>query len=346
MIDIFLKASITLKVRFFVQIECAICRQKRLPARKLARRKAQIARKAIELRKIGFLQIDERTRTQAVVALAASIARKQRRKLRRRQIARIDHKVDQVARKRYAHSNARLHIANKTIERGRGEHRARLAEFHKAAEKQRAHRVSVGKRERCACTEITRGKRASLRFALHITHRKRHVHRLGAISEFAHQIVTNRAIHSLGAHSHARFVFVEKELERARDRAVFIDIGRKVDAQTLLNRRQRRRAKKRHVALGYKGAVFLASINTAQKIGALHEVIRASIEFTAAKPHEKLRAAARKPNAAAALNGKAAPRRGPNRKRDFRVGIDHTHARHARRNAIGALDGKRLARQG
>ena len=345
MVNIFLEASVALKVRFLVQIERAVCRQKRLPARKLARRKAQIARKAIELREVGFLQIDECARTQAVVALAASIARKQRRKLRRRQITRVDHEVDQVARERHAHGNARLHIANETVERGRGEHRARLAEFHKPAEKQRAHGVSIGKRERCARAEIARGKRTSLRLALHIAHGKHNSLRFGPIGELAHQVVANRAIHGLGAHGHARFVFVEKELERAGDGAIFVDIGRKVDAQTLLNRRQRRRAEKRHVALGHKGAVFLASVDAAQKIGALHEVVRASIEFAAAEPHKKLRAAARKPNAAAALNGKATPRRRPHRKRDFGVGVNHAHARHARRNAIGALDGKRLARQ-
>ena len=39
-VNIFLEASVALKVRFLVQIERAVCRQKRLPARKLARRKA------------------------------------------------------------------------------------------------------------------------------------------------------------------------------------------------------------------------------------------------------------------------------------------------------------------
>ena len=92
--------------------------------------------------------------------LALAVARQQRGELVGFQIARAHRKIDQVARKRHPHGDARLAVADEAVEGGRGEDFAERAELGQAAEEQVAHRIVVGVRDdRVPQAEVALNKR-------------------------------------------------------------------------------------------------------------------------------------------------------------------------------------------
>ena len=110
-------------------------------------REAEVLRKVVELSEVVLRQIEVRTALQTVEALAPPVARQQRRHLGWGQVVGGHGQVDEVARQRDAHRDARLLVYEQPVERGRGERLAQRLELDKAAEHEVGHRRLVAQHD-------------------------------------------------------------------------------------------------------------------------------------------------------------------------------------------------------
>ena len=183
-VHVALKGSIAVEVFLLVEVKRAIARQLDLAAREFLQRDSQVRRDAIELCQVHILEREVRAALEPVIVLALAVARQQRSELVGFQIARAHRKIDQVARKRHPHGDARLAVADETVEGGRGEDLAERAELGQAAEEQVAHRVVVCVRDdRVPQAEVALDKRRCPRFEASVAQGPRLLGALGPACE-------------------------------------------------------------------------------------------------------------------------------------------------------------------
>ena len=166
------EGAVAVEIFLFVEIKRAIARQLDLAVREFFQRDSQVRRNAIELGQVHVLKRKVRAALELVVVLALAVARQQRGELVGLQIARAHRQVDQIARKRHPHGDARLAVADEAVEGGRGEDLAERAELGQAAEEQVAHRIVVGVRnDRVPQAEVALDKRRRPRLEAGIAQR-------------------------------------------------------------------------------------------------------------------------------------------------------------------------------
>ena len=306
-----------------------------------------------------------------MVVLALAVARQQRGELVGFQIARAHRKIDQVARKRHPHGDARLAVADESVEGGRGEDLAERAELGQAAEEQVAHRIVVGVRDdRVPQAEVALDKRRRPRFEASIAQGPRLFGALGLACEgnparsgrgtctadrcghggntrsidevglLAGQDVAEVAVGRHRLHANARADLVEVEGDFAGHRAEALHLRRHVYVQRLLHLGQHGGAEERHVLLRDEQAHIGAFVDHAQKVGAASKLRRAAVHDVA-HPQVHTAALRGKHNIGAALDAVTILVGFLERHPDLGICVNDVRLSDRARADIGAANGER-----
>ena len=213
------EAAVAVEVGFLVEVERAERRQLHRARGKILLRDAQVGCQAVKLSELEIGEVHERAIAQAMVALLLPVASQHGSKLVGAKIAGVDGKVDQVARQRNAHAQARLAVFDQAVERRRGIHLAGFAQLAQAGEDKVGNRFLVAHGDaRLTCSEIPFHQRLGLAFGAHVAQRRGTRGALAVLVLGGHgpaQREAARPVSRLGADDHVLTVLVQEKRKRA-----------------------------------------------------------------------------------------------------------------------------------
>ena len=213
------EAAVAVEVGFLVEVERAERRQLHRARGKLLLRDAQVGCQAVKLSELEIGEVHERAIAQAMVALLLPVASQHGSKLVGAKVAGVDGEVDEVARKRHAHAQARLAVFDQAVERRRGIHLAGVTQLAQAGEDKVGNRFLVAHGDaRLTCSEIPFHQRLGLAFGAHVAQRRGTRGALAVLVLGGHgpaQREPAQPVCGLGADGHVLTVLVQEKRQRA-----------------------------------------------------------------------------------------------------------------------------------